>query len=252
MRVLFNHSSYSNLFIKIGVRLREVHKTNTWRHVFKRDRTTSSNRYSTLNIEHNWEDPCTRLKNPHTHTSDNHNRIKGDSIFNAFFFLHFGWCLLMQNRRFVAWISSVEVKRTWKTHRIAPTLLIRKHSIRFTLSEFQFEWRPLPCLFDLEIEADRSIEQFAKVHLIQVLLVYCWCGYRNFCLVPFFWANLFFLFQGMVYVSSVLKSFVPQSDSQYGVYILAQKLALHSSPTHSIHRNADLLTFHTFLRNLLK
>ena len=155
----------------------------------------------------------------------------------------------MQNRRFVAWISSVEVKRTWKTHRIAPTLLIRKHSIRFTLSEFRFEGRPrsLPCLFDLEIEADRSIEQFAKVHLIQVLLVYCWCGYRNFCLVPFFWANLFFLFQGIVYVSSVLKSFVPQSDSQYGVYILAQKLALHSSPTHSIHRNADLLTFHFFV-----
>lgn len=30
------------------------------------------------------------------------------------------------------------------------------------------------------------------------------------------------------------------------VYILAQKLALHSSPTHSIHRNDELLTLHFF------
>jgi hypothetical protein len=50
----------------------------------KRDWTTSSNwiNYSTLDNEHNWEDLHIQFKNPQTHTSHNHNKIKKNLIFN--------------------------------------------------------------------------------------------------------------------------------------------------------------------------
>ena len=45
----------------------------------------SSKNYSILNNEHNWKDLCLWLENQHTCTSNNHNQIKGDPIFNPIF-----------------------------------------------------------------------------------------------------------------------------------------------------------------------
>ena len=71
----------------IGVWFGEDQRTNTIRHVFKRDCTTSSDfiNYSTPNSEHNWEDLCIQLRNQQTSTSENHNLIKGGPIFNPIF-----------------------------------------------------------------------------------------------------------------------------------------------------------------------
>ena len=37
--------------------------------------SSNVNNYSTLNSEHNWEDPCIHLRNWQTCTSNNHNYI---------------------------------------------------------------------------------------------------------------------------------------------------------------------------------
>ena len=55
--------------------------------MFRKDWTTSSNidNCSTLNDEHNRENPRIQLRNQETHTSDAHNQNRGGPIFNPVF-----------------------------------------------------------------------------------------------------------------------------------------------------------------------
>ena len=57
------------------------------KHMFKRDQTTppNSTNFSTLNNEHDWEDPCNQHRNQQKCTSDHHHELKEQPILNPIF-----------------------------------------------------------------------------------------------------------------------------------------------------------------------
>ena len=75
------------------------------------------NNYSTLNIEHNWEDLCIMLRNQQTCTSDNHNYIMGGPNFQSSLWTCFIVDLLMQHK----FCSVNLVGRSWRTCKMNQT-----------------------------------------------------------------------------------------------------------------------------------